>query len=71
MTEVRCYTVDETAAILKLYKKTVYTHIRDGSIKAVKIGGRYRITENEINRLLGLTGPAAPNNNKTISGGNF
>lgn len=56
MKEILCYTVDETAEMLKLYKKTVYTHIRNGDIKAVKIGGRYRVTENEINRLLDLNG---------------
>ena len=54
MEEILCYTVDEAAEIFKVYKKTIYKHIRNGDIKAVKIGARYRITKPEIDRLLAL-----------------
>lgn len=54
MTTITCYTVDEAAAAFKLHKKTIYKHIRNGDIKAVRIGNRYRITETEVDRLLAL-----------------
>lgn len=55
MKEIVCYTVEEVAEILKLYKKTVYGYIKSGKIKAVKIGRRYRITEDELHRLLNIS----------------
>ena len=54
METITCYTVDEAAAAFKVHKKTIYKHIKNGDIKAVKIGTRYRITEVEVNRLLQL-----------------
>lgn len=54
MKEIVCYTADEAAKILKMGKSTLYTYIRSGQIKAVKIGRKYRIMESEIQRLLQL-----------------
>ena len=54
MQEFKCYTVDEAAAILKLHRQTIRAHIRKGDIKAVKLGNRLRITDDEIKRLLDL-----------------
>lgn len=54
MVTIRTYTVDEASAAFQLHKNTIYKHIRSGDIKAVKIGTRYRITEDEVNRLLDL-----------------
>lgn len=52
MKEIVCYTVEEAAAILKLGKSTVYSLLHEGKLKAVKIGRKWRITEDEINRIL-------------------
>ncbi len=54
MNTIRCYTTDEVADAFKLTKRAIYRHIANGDIKAVKIGNRYRVTENEMMRLLAL-----------------
>ena len=45
------YTTKELAEILKYNEETIRVKIRKGKIKAVKIGGEYRITEEEVERL--------------------
>ena len=46
------YTVTETEKILNVTKPTMYKYIYSGQIKATKIGGTYRISEDEVNRFL-------------------
>lgn len=46
------YTPEEAAARLKLARRTVYRWIRQGKIKGVKLGNHWRVTEEEMNRLL-------------------
>lgn len=45
------YTTKEIAQILKFKETTIRSKIRDGKIKAVKICGEYRITDEELERL--------------------
>lgn len=45
------YTTKELAEILKYNEETIRVKIRKGKIKAVKIGGEYRITEDEVERI--------------------
>lgn len=45
------YTVKEVAEILKLHFRTVERLVREGKIRSVKIGGAYRITEEEVERI--------------------
>lgn len=42
------YNVEETAKLLSVTPQTVYSYINDKKIKAVKIGNKWRISENEI-----------------------
>jgi excisionase family DNA binding protein len=51
-------TVEQCAERLKLHAKTVLRFIREGRIKAVKVGRAYRIASAEIEKMLGE--PAAP-----------
>jgi excisionase family DNA binding protein len=37
------YTVEEVCAILKVHENTVYNWIDSGKLKAIKIGGLWRI----------------------------
>lgn len=46
------YTTNEIATILKIHVDTVRKKIRTGDIKATKVGRDYRITEEELNRLV-------------------
>ncbi|GGO63481.1 helix-turn-helix domain-containing protein [Nonomuraea cavernae] len=52
------YTVDQAAERLGLHVKTVRAYIRDGRLKAVKVGRRYRIARQELEAFAGL--PESP-----------
>ena len=48
----KLFTPQEVAQKLKIDMSTVYRWIREGRLKAVKIGHFWRISESELNRLL-------------------
>lgn len=45
-------TVEEAAAMLKVHPVSVRRYIRDGQIKSVKMGKRWRILRSEIIKAL-------------------
>ena len=45
-------TVDETARVLRVCKKTVYQLIRDGGLECVVVRGSYRIATAELKRFI-------------------
>jgi len=51
--EDRVYSVRELAEILKLSTITIRKEINKGNIKHVLISGSIRITDRELNRILG------------------
>ena len=54
-------TVEQCAERLKLHAKTVLRFIREGRLKAVKVGRSYRIASSEIEKILGEAAkPAFP-----------
>lgn len=55
MEEIKLYTAEETAAILKVTRRTMYNYITSGKIKAVKAGRSWRITEEAIREFLSLS----------------
>jgi excisionase family DNA binding protein len=42
------YSVDETAAILKVTRRTVYTYLKSEELKAVKLGKEWRIKYEDL-----------------------
>ena len=46
------YTTQETQVILKVSKSTIKRYLKRGIIKAVKVGGRYKIFGHEILKAL-------------------
>ena len=38
MKELKVYTIDEVVELLHVTRRTVYSYIKDGKLKAVKIG---------------------------------
>ena len=46
------YTPREVGEILEVTNVTVLKLIHNGKIKAVKIGGQYKITQEEVDRIL-------------------
>jgi len=47
------YTPKEISDKLKLNVRTVYKWIREGRVNAIKLGDVWRISESELNRILG------------------
>jgi len=50
--ELITYTLDEVADILKLTKRTLYTYIKKGQLRAVKFGKYWRVTQEELESFL-------------------
>lgn len=51
---MKVYNIREVAKILTIHERTVWQFIKEGKIKGTKMGSFWRITEDEIKRLLGL-----------------
>lgn len=49
----RLYSVEEVATRLGLHVRTVRGYVRDGRLKAVRIGKQYRIAQEDLEALLG------------------
>lgn len=48
MAAIRVYTLDEVAEVLKITRRTLYTYVKEGKLKAVKIGREWRVSENAL-----------------------
>ena len=44
MTDLQTYTLEEVANILKVTRRTIYNYIKNGDLKAVKMGKYLRIS---------------------------
>jgi excisionase family DNA binding protein len=47
-----CYTINETSALLRLSRVTLYAMIKRGDLKTVRIGCFQRVPASEIDRLV-------------------
>ena len=45
---IRVYTLDEVAEVLKITRRTLYTYVKEGKLKAVKIGREWRVSETAL-----------------------
>lgn len=52
MENLTLYTVDEVAEILKVTKRTLYNFIKQGDIKAIKIGKYWRIRYIDLEKFI-------------------
>ncbi len=44
----KVYTLEELTELLHLTRRTLYNYIKDGKLKAVKIGREWRVTEETL-----------------------
>ena len=59
MTEIKVYTLDEVADILKVTRRTLYTYVNAGKLKAVKVGKYWRVSEEALKELLSTGTPVS------------
>lgn len=52
MNEFKTYTLEEVSDILKITRRTIYTYIKTGKLKATKIGKYWRVTEENLKQFL-------------------
>jgi excisionase family DNA binding protein len=53
----RLYSIYEVAELLGLHVKTVRLYVRDGKLKATRIGKQYRIAQEDLEALTGKPAP--------------
>ena len=52
MDELRVYTIEQVAEKLSVTRRTVYSYVKEGKLKAVKIGKYWRVTEDNLKAFL-------------------
>lgn len=52
------YSVDQVAGLLGLHVRTVRGYVRDGRLKATRVGRQYRITREDLEAFTGVPAPA-------------
>jgi excisionase family DNA binding protein len=63
--QARLYTVDDVADLLGLHVKTVRGYVRDGRLKATRIGKSYRIAADDLEAFTGH--PPGPTAGESVS----
>jgi excisionase family DNA binding protein len=52
MADIKVYTVEDVAKILKVQNRTIRDYIRSGKLKALKLGRAYRVKEEDLKAFL-------------------
>lgn len=50
--EIKVYTLEEIAELLHITRRTLYTYVKTGKLKAVKVGKYWRVTEKNLDAFL-------------------
>lgn len=48
MEDIKVYTLEEVADILKVTKRSLYNYIQAGKLKAIKVGRYWRVSEESL-----------------------
>ena len=56
MADIKVYTLDEVADIMKVTKRTLYTYIKAGTLHAVKMGKYWRASEENLQAFISNPG---------------
>lgn len=57
--QIKVYTLDEVEEILHVTRRSIYNYIKNGQLKAVKIGKYWRVTQDNLEAFLS-TGTKPP-----------
>ena len=50
--DIRLYTLTELEPVLGVTHRTLQTYIKDGRLKGVKVGGKWRVTEETLRKFV-------------------
>ena len=64
MTDIKLFTLDEVADILKVTKRTLYNYIKAGKLPAVKIGKYWRVSEESLQAFISTGTPILEENRR-------
>ncbi len=53
--DIKLYTLDEVMDFLQTTRRTLYRYIKDGKLKAVKVGGRWKVTDEALKDFLQMS----------------
>lgn len=54
MSDIKVYTLEEVADILKVTRRTLYLYIKEGKSHAVKAGKGWRVTEKNLRQVVNM-----------------
>lgn len=62
MALTKMYNLSEVQEILSISRRTMMDYVHSGRVKAVKVGGKWKVSEAEVKRIAdgGLDAPAKP-----------
>ena len=52
MSDIKVYTIEEVAELLHTTRRTLYTYLKEGKLKAVKMGRKWLITEENLKEFI-------------------
>lgn len=64
MADIKVYTLDEVADILKVTKRTLYTYVKEGKLSAVKMGKYWRVSQEALEAFISTGTPVADANRR-------
>ena len=64
MAEIKVYTLDEVADIMQVTKRTLYNYIKAGTLKAVKMGKYWRVSEDNLQAFISTGTPVVEANKR-------
>ena len=70
MADIRVYTLDEVAEIMRLTKRTLYSYIKAGTLHAVKVGKYWRVPEESLQAFISTGTPVVDEHKKEAGKGN-
>lgn len=50
--ELKVYTLEEIAELLHITRRTLYSYVKEGKLKGVKVGKYWRVTEKNLEEFL-------------------
>lgn len=64
MADIKVYTLDEVAEILKVTKRTLYNYVKAGKLPAVKMGKYWRVSEESLQAFISTGTPILDSNRR-------